>query len=156
MKIAGKVLSGPRIETIVLPRQGGDVVIRAQAVLNFDDFEKQCPQPEPEKRMYPGGKEVLLVDSKKYKDALSAYAEKQTNWMMIKSLAATKDLEWDTVNLNDPDTWGNYMTEMKESFTFAEVAMIMGAVTDACGMNRAKVDEATERFLAAQAEMPEE
>ena len=38
-KIAGKTISGPNVETLVFPRSAGDIVLKAQAVLDYSDFE---------------------------------------------------------------------------------------------------------------------
>ena len=155
MKIAGMELAGPRIETLVLPRQDKDIVIRAQAVLDFDEFEKMCEEPKPEMRMVPGGGKVPVITDEKYVEALTKFAALKTHWMVLKSLEATPDLEWETVDKSDPTTWGNYKDELKAAgFSFAEAAMIVRTVTDACGLNQAKIEEATALFLAGQVNQP--
>lgn len=156
MKIAGKVLDGPREEVIVFPRGEDEIVFRARAVLDFNDFEKLCTPPEPPKKLVPGGAEIANPDDKKYLEALDVFAAKKSSWMILKSLEATKDLEWDTVDMDDPDTWDNFREDLKNSgFSFAEVALIMQTVSTACGLNQTKIEEATKRFLAGQAEAPE-
>lgn len=156
MKIAGRIFTGPRVETVVLPRQDGDIVIKAKAVLDFDEFEKLCKAPEPPMMMKPGGEQLPLLDDKDYLKKLEAYADKKTNWMMLKSLEATEGLEWETVDFNDPDTWGNYQEELKKAgFSFAEVGTIVRLVSDACGLNQSKIEEATKSFLAGQVDQPE-
>lgn len=150
MKIAGKVLSGPRIETLVLPRQDGDIVIRAQAVSDFADFEKMCKEPQPKMKMVPGGgAQVPIVTDEDYIKKLTKFADLKTDWMILKSLEATENLEWETIKPDEPETWGNYKDELKAAgFSFAESAMIIRTVTDACGLNQAKIEEATKLFLA--------
>lgn len=157
MKIAGRIFKGPRVETVVLPRQGGDIVIQAQAVVDFNDFEELCVMPKPPMMQKRGESEQIpLLDDKDYLKKVNAYAEKQTNWMMLKSLEATKDLEWETVDADDPDTWGNYKDELQAAgFSFKEVSLILNTVMDACGLNQSKIEEATERFLADQAAQQE-
>lgn len=151
MKIAGMKLTGPRIETLVLPRQDGDIVIKARAVLDFKEFENMCKEPKPKMKMAPGGGSVPVVTDEEYIKKLTAFAALKTSWMIIESLKATEDLEWETIKPDDPETWGNYKDELKEGgFSFAEAALIVRTVTDACGLNQAKIEEATKLFLAGR------
>jgi len=155
MKIAGKIFSGPRVETLVLPRQDGDTVIKARAVLNFDDFDVICKEPKPPLKMVPGGGSIPLLTDKDYAKKLELYAERQTHWMILRSLEATEGLQWDTIDATNPATWGNYRKEMTDAgFSFAEINMIVRLVIDACGLNQAKIEEATKRFLAGQEVQP--
>lgn len=156
MKIAGRIFSGPRVETIVIPREDGDVIFKAKAVLDFDDFDKMCKAPEPPMKLLKGGEQVPMLDSKDYRDKLESFASKKTHWMILKSLEATKDLEWETVKMDNPETWGNFQNEFKASgFSFAEIGLIIQTVTTACGLNQQKIEEATKRFLAGQEVQPE-
>lgn len=151
MKLNGQVLDGPKIEVVVFPRQSGDLVFKAQAVLDYSEFEKICPRPEPKNVMRPGGKQETLVDHPEYVAAVEAWAPKQTSWMILKSLEATPGLVWDTVDMGDPLTWDNYEKELKNAgFSTFEIHRILDAVITACGMNQEKIDDATKRFLAGQ------
>ena len=155
MKIAGKIFSGPRVETLVLPRQDGEVVIKARAVLNFDDFEAICHEPVPPLRMSPGGESAPLLTDKDYLKKLDLYAERKTHWMILKSLEATEGLQWETIDMDVPTTWVNYQKELTDAgFSFAEINMVVRLVVDACGLNQAKIEEATKRFLAGQVVQP--
>ena len=156
MKIAGKVLDGPRVETLVIPRGEDEIILKARAVLDFDDFEKLCKPPEPPMLLKRGGEQVPRLDDKDYLKRLDDFASKKTAWMVLKSLEATEGLEWETVKMDDPDTWRNFETELKDAgFSFAEVGLILQTVTTACGLNQSKIEEATKRFLAGQAETSE-
>lgn len=150
MKIAGKKLDGPSIETVVLPRQDGDVVIKAQAVLEYDEFEKICPQPEPPEVILKGGEKSYDFEDKNYTEKVQQYATQRTSWMFLKSLEATPDLEWETVNMADPDTWGNYFDELRKAFSLGEIHRIQEIVMDVNGINQKKIDEATKNFLAGR------
>lgn len=153
MKINGKKLDGPNIEVVVIPRQSGNLVFKAQAVLNYDDHDKLNPSPAPPRKLLPGGIVQENVEDPAYLKAIDAWATRKFYWMFIKSLDATEGLEWETVKLDDPSTWENYKTEMQDAgLSPGEVARIEMCVTDACGLNQSKIDEATKRFLAGQAQ----
>lgn len=152
MKIQGRTFSGPDTVPIVIPRSDGDVVFKACAVLDFEDFDALCPTPDPPEIIKPGNIRTSDPEDADYLKAIDKWAVKRTNWMILKSLDATEGLEWETVDRSDPETWDNFRKEMQDSgFTIVEVGRIIAAVTEACGLNQDKIDEATERFLAAQA-----
>ncbi len=156
MKIKGKKLDGPNIEVVVIPRQSGDLVFKAKAVLDYSDHDKINPQPKPAKRLLPGGLVQENVEDEKYQAAFEEWAVAKCHWMFIKSLEATEGLEWETVKLDDPKTWKEYRDEMQTAgLSPGEIARIEMCVTDACGLNQSKIDEATKRFLAGQAQVSE-
>lgn len=152
MKIHGKKLEGVNIEVVVIPRQSGDLVFKAQAVLNYEDHDKINPMPKAPIKLLPGGVKSQNVEDPRYKERMNEWAEQKFYWMMVKSLEATPGLEWETVKLDDPSTWKEYRKEMEDGgLSPGEIARIEMCVTNACGLNQAKIDEATERFLAGQA-----
>ncbi len=155
MKIHGKKLDGPSIEVVVIPRQSGDLVFKAKAVLNYEDHDKLNPMPQPPKALMPGGIVQENVEDPRYKKAMNDWANRKFFWMLLMSLEATEGLEFETVKKDDPKTWENYKTEMREAgLSPGEVSRIEICVSDACGLNQAKIDEATKRFLAGQAQVP--
>lgn len=153
MKLNGKKLDGPNIEILVIPRQSGDLVFKAKAVLDYGDCDKLNPIPQPPKALLPGGIVQENVEDPGYLKKIDEWASRKFYWMFLKSLEATKGLEWETIKMEKPETWENYKKEMQDSgFTPQEIARIEMVVTDACGLNQAKIDEATKRFLAGQAQ----
>lgn len=152
MKIAGQVIEGPKTEVIVIPRESGDIVFKAQPVLDFEPFEKINPTPNPPETMFPGGRKVQNLEDPNYKKELDNWAQQKTDWMVLKSLEATEGLEWETVDMAKPDTWENFKTELAKTFTPGEQSKIIEIVLIACGLNQSKIDEATKRFLATQAQ----
>jgi len=151
MKIHGKKLDSPNEVTIVIPRQSGNIIFKAQAVLDFEPFKAICPQPEPPQIMKPGQQPREDLEDPKYVEELNKWSKQHTEWMIIKSLEATEGLEWETVDKSDPETWANYEKELRDSgFAPAEITRIITSVLDACGLNQRKIDEATEAFLAGQ------
>jgi len=156
MKIHGKELEGPSEEVLVIPRKGEDIVFKAKAVLNYDEFDAICPAPQPPMKMVPGGKQTAQPNDKDFLAQLDEYAEHRSNWMILKSLSATPGLEWDTVQPDDPKTWGNFKTELaKAGLSPLEATKLMTIITKACGLNQEIIDEATERFLAGGLAQPE-
>jgi len=155
MKINGKKLDGPNIEVVVIPRQSGDLVFKAAAVLDYEDCDKLNPMPQAPKKLLAGGEIQENVDDPKYQKALDDWATRKFYWMLIKSLEATDGLEWETVEMSKPETWELYKKEMhKAGLSPGEIARIEMCVTDACGLNQTKIDEATKRFLVGQAQGP--
>lgn len=153
MKVKGKTIEQPAEEVIVFPRKNGNVVFTAKPVGNYDDFLKVCPEPQAKKIMKPGGAVSEDVESPEYKKELDIWAERKVHWMILKSLSATEGLEWETVDMSKPETYGNYVKELEESgITPLEVSRLFEIVQISCGLNQDKIDEATKAFLAGAAE----
>jgi len=145
MKINNESFTEPYIVTIAIPRQKTDIAFMAQAVLNYDEFDALCPRPTAPRRLMPGGEyEDGEIDEKVMLD----WAALRVDWMTLKSLEVTPGLEWETVKMDQPDTWGNYQEELRNAmFSDVEIARIFGIVTDANGLSQAAIDKATEAFL---------
>jgi len=161
MKIRGQQIEGPGVEIVVIPRpntEHGDIVFKAQAILDFDDFEKLCPLPKPP-TMRKRGVEGLVhdIENPRYKQALTQHGNKRLAWMMITSLRATEDLEWETVDYSNSDTWENYREELKKAgFNEIEVGRLIRAVMIVNSLDETKLEEARNRFLAGIPEPPKE
>jgi hypothetical protein len=151
MKLKGKILEINE-KTIVFPRETEDLVFKVRAVLDFEKFDDNYPQPEPPEVMQPGGIRSKNAEAPEYIEALNAWAERKTDWMVLKALEATDDLEWETVDMTDPKTWCNYRKELQEAF-FAppEIAHLITVILDVCGLNTEKIEAATQSFLVAKA-----
>lgn len=148
MRIGGREIKGSNIETIVIPRGDDQIILKAQAVLDDSVVDALCPRPKPRVSIGKGGKRVERVEEQSYQDALNEWGERRVAWLIIKSLEATEDLEWDTVNPDDPSTWLNYKKELLDSgFSDAERARIIEGVMAANGLSESKVEEARQRFL---------
>ena len=158
MKIKGVHIEGPQERTVVLPRQNGnDLVFKFKAILSMDDFEKICPVPEPKERLLPGGIKSYDIESKEYQERLNTWAMQKTRYMYLKSIAATPDLEWETVDLSNPDTWGNYEEELIQAgLTEAERLVLLRAYSQVQGLDQSKIDDATNSFLAVPQVAPKE
>ena len=153
MLMNGKKLEGPSEEIVVIPRTTGDLVFKARTVLaeEYEDLKKLCPVPAPPSIMKPGGETSLEIEDEGYLKDLDEWATKKTAFMFIRSIDATDDLVWETVEAGKPETWANYRDELRAAnFSEMEMVALVHAVSDANGMNETKLTEAKKRFLATQ------
>ena len=149
MKIGGKELAGRCIETLVLPREDGDIVIKAQALEDFDKFDKLCPEPSPPMRLTKHGNEPNYKDAS-YTDMMHTYEIKRIGFMVVHSLAIN-DIEWDTVDADNPKTWTNYTEDFKNAgLSVIEVGRVVQCVLRANSLDEAKLEQARELFLRGQ------
>jgi len=155
MKIYGRQISGPNVEILVIPRPEGDIVFKAQAVLDYTIFDRMVPKPTPPLIRRRGSRtQQPDRDDKNYLLSIEQYGSSRVSFMVIESLKATPGLEWDLVKYENPDTWGLYEKELQESgFTRSEINMIVGAVMTANSLNEDKLEEARQRFLASEEEL---
>ena len=156
MKLFGKKLESTNVVTKVFPRggEGMDLVIRARAIYDYTQFEESVPTPEPYVIQKSDGSTEKDFEDPKYRDELEEWFLKKSYWMALKSLQATEGLEWESVDMSDSDTWGNYLDELKVVFTPQEIDLVAEMIMDACGLNRAKIEEATESFLVGMGPKP--
>lgn len=149
MRIKGKKIEGANEEILVLPRPDGDIVFIARGILDMSEFDKLCPEPKAPLLTKRNGVTIEDVTDKKYKKQVDDYGKKRMAYMIIKSLEATKDLEWEDVDLSDSSTWLNYEQEFKDSgFSQIEINRIITTVFTANSLNEKKLEEAREHFLA--------
>jgi len=157
MKIKGKKIEGPNREIIAIPRgDGDDIVFIAEAILDMEPFEKMCPAPLAPKRKIDGVDVLNLKDSG-YEKAVEVYATKRLAWMVLTSLEATSELEWEKVDLSDSSTWLNFREEMHEAgFSDIEINRVVAGVVSVNALSEDKIEAARERFLLSQQVQPEE
>jgi hypothetical protein len=153
MKIDGRQVK-PNVEILVLPRLEGDVVIRAKAVTINEDFEKLVPEVVP-----PGvrTKEGFKKDYKDetYLQMVAKREEKRFAYMVLRSLEPSK-IEWDTVDLDKPETWTGWKKEMEDEemggFAEVETNRIVMTCMAANSLDEAKIKAARDHFLLGQGE----
>jgi len=151
MKYQGKTVEALREKVVVIPHGDLKIPFKCSAVVDHSTFEALCPRPTPPTIQKPGKDPVLNPEDPAYGKQLTEWANKRTSWLFITSLRATKDLEWDTVKYDDPETWGNWTQELRDS-GFSELALlnIINCITETCGMNQENIDAATESFILGQ------
>lgn len=155
MRLKGKQIKNRHCEFIVIPRNNErgepeDIVLKAQAILGFEDFDKMCKLPEPPMKQLPGGELQIMDDNPDYIAKVNKHGERRMQYMILKGLEATEGLEWETVKANNPETWDNIDTELRDSgFSPIEIGHIRMGVMKANALSEERMNEARERFLAS-------
>lgn len=157
MKLGGKKISGPNVSIVVFPRgedQKDWLAFKVQAVLDMSEFEALCPTPQPPTIVVAKTNEKRQdVTDKKYLEKLKEHNALRFTWTILKSLEATEGLEWETVVLNDPSTWKNYETELKDAgLSNAERNHLVLSVFDVNSISEDRLKEARDHFLRSQAQ----
>jgi len=150
IKIAGQEIEAVLPEDLIILRPGTDneIIIRARAFRDFDEFHAVCPVPEPPGRQERGRGWVPNLQDQTYKQRMEQHALQRVGWMAIKSLY---EIEWTNVDIDKPKTWAGWEDELKESgFTSVECNLIMALVLDVNGLNESKMQMARESFLRGQ------
>jgi hypothetical protein len=151
MNIKGKkVLSFPPV-IIPIIRGEEDLFFQAQ-VSDMTEFATVCKRPEPPMIQHKGQTQAVAdIEDPKYKIAIEQFVKNRIDYMIIKSLSATPDLQWDKVKLTNPETYHLYVEELKEfGLTVSEIDRLINGVFEANGLDESKIEESKKRFLAAQ------
>lgn len=148
MKIGG-VTPTRAEEVLVLPRNTGDLVFKAHAVLSMDEFNALCPKPGAPVRITKDGKQSD-TNSASYLQELQTWANRRHAYICIKSLEPS-DIEWDTVKAEKASTWENWTQDLSDGGLCAiEVQRVQQCVIDANALNEDKLKEARDAFLRGQ------
>jgi hypothetical protein len=153
MKFKGKKISQPEPELVVIPRSDGDIVFLCDAILDYSEFEKLCPEPIAPTVVHRSGQRMMDVKDPRYLKAVMDHATQRSDWMILTSLKKSPDLEWETVDYGDPTTWKNYKSELESVFTNFEINQIMQGIMRANNMDETRMREARASFLQAQAQV---
>ena len=158
MKYKGKQVEGRNTELLVLRRPNGETMaFKCEAVADYDEFEKICPTPKPPEVLKPGGVRERNVKNPAFIKALEEWAGRKTDYTVLKSLQASPDIEWETVDMESPTTWENYRKEMADSgFTEIEIGRVLTTVGIANCMDDGMLEAAREDFLVAEAAAEQE
>lgn len=149
MKIGGVPITPPVEEVLVLPRGDAQLVFRAVAVRDWDEFHRLCPLPEPPS-MLVKDKQVEDREAPGYKSAMAAYERKMSAYLFIKSLAPS-NIEWDKVDECDPSTWERAEDDLRAAGLLElEIQKVFDIVTDANCLNERKLKAAREAFQRGQ------
>lgn len=155
MKIGGKKYSCAHEVIISIPRgsspkEAANFV--AHAVLDYSEFDRLVPLPKKRVRVTPNGEESDIEDDVAYIAASGKRRELDLDYMCIKSLAATPGIEWDTVKINEPNTWANWRVDLQKSgFSRVEINRIFGGVCQANALDEDFVKAARDSFLLSRA-----
>jgi len=149
MKLGGQTPC-QNLVIIAIPR-GNDaaIIFKAQAIMSMAEFDKICPAPKPRTKKLPNGQMSEQRNTPEFKKALQEYAEMRMAWMVLESLKATPELEWETIDPDQPSTWANYKKELKDAgFSDYELLRITQGMIDANCLNEDLINEARQRFLS--------
>ncbi|GAF75241.1 unnamed protein product [marine sediment metagenome] len=161
MRIGDVVVEGKNVETLILPRPKFNIVIKAEAVIDMDEFDSLQPKPKPKYALVGSTSTPLDDDTtepgKVYKLALNKHEEMRDAWLMVTSLIPS-DIEWDTVDPDVPSTCLVWQDELKKAgFTWAELGWIQRAVMRANSLDDAYLKECFKAFQQGlEAEVKEE
>jgi len=156
MKINGKVLDTPAVEIIPLLRGEDTIFLQAKCVTDYSKFEAICPSPEAPFIQRPGQKPVPNFEDPIFVKKLDEHSELRSSYMIIESLSATPELEWETVDMTKPETWKNYLDELRKCFSEIQCTQIISGVMSANGLNSERIDKARKDFLVGTQVLPEE
>ncbi len=149
MKLSGHTFDSPSVVYCILPRDGDSIVFKCGPVLDYDEYEALCPVPKPPIQIHKGGVKIPDLQDATYVQQVSDRSDQRINYIVLKSLSYTEDLVWETVDLKDPRSWGNYEQELKDCyFTAIEVQRIQNACFEANSLSEARVEEARANFFA--------
>jgi hypothetical protein len=146
MKIGGidpKTLSNE--ELLVLPRGDACIVFRATGLPDMEAFNKLCPEPTPPGKLTKDGW-IPNPDDKGYQTVILEYAKKRLAYMVVHSLKPS-NIEWETVDLDNPRTWVRWEDDMKSAgLSQVECNRITNLVVEANCLDEGKLKKARELF----------
>lgn len=155
MKYKGKTVTPPAPKKIAFPRADGPIVFTCGPVLDYTEFDNICPMPKPPVIQRIGKEPINDTKDKRFIAAVDTYALRKTQWMVLQSLNATEDLEWETVDMLDPETWNNYNDELAAVFTEREIEDLLSAVFEVNAPTPEARQQAIDSFMSLQRD-PEE
>lgn len=151
MKIGGVELNGPNEDILVLPRLNGpDLIFRARAIVDMGEFDALCKVPEaPGIRTAKEGFKKDYADGN-YLSQMETYHERRVSYMIIKTLEPS-EIEWDTVEIDNPGTWANWKKDLQSGgLSDNEIGQVVNCVASANSLDENKLKEARESFLRGQ------
>lgn len=134
-------------DVLVLPRQGGALTFKGRAVQDMGAFNDLCPLPKPPVVDTPKGRKVMSQDTG-YKQQLANYSSQKLAWLLITTLY---EVEWETVDADEPKTWQNWIKECSESgLSEQEQQRLVQFVLTMNCMNEKAMEQARSDFMATQ------
>lgn len=153
MKVQGITVKAPDPIEFKVIRGDDTIIFKAGPVLSYKRFDELCPEPKVPIGIKPGDIKVPHPEDPEYLKAVDEHNERRYQFLILTSLSATDELEWDTVNLDDPETWKNWDEEFASSgITRHEVNELVSVITRAQGMDDLRFDEARKGFSPGQEE----
>ena len=153
MKFAGREFKKANIRKLTITREGEKLVLTFQPS-DMERFELLYPEPKPRKMRKRNSTEwIENRNDPKFKEELAKRNSARLDYMAISSLEASQ-IEWDSVNIDDPETWSKWRDDFKESgFTNVEINRVFMTAMQANSIGDEDITEAEEDFLAMEQEM---
>lgn len=153
MKVNGKQLNGPRIVKVYLPTGENEAVeFRFRPLKSTEDFTEVMPAPKAPEVVKPGGQKFYNENDRGYKIALSDWLQKKLDWEFLKSISETEDLEWETVKMDDPNTWKLWKTEIANHFGDHQSSKVFSGFVEAQFVTEETMEVARQTFLTGRQE----
>jgi len=151
MKIGGVKITAPADNLLVIPRDEGPLVFRARPLPDMDEFDALCPFPQPPGSLTKDGW-VPNPKDPTYRAVLENHGKKRLAFLVIRTLEPS-NIEWDTVDPNNPKTWLNWDTDLKNAGLIQnERNRVLDLAVEANVLSEAKIKEARDSFLLGQAQ----
>jgi hypothetical protein len=148
MKINGKTIDSLRTVSVYLPVANNDAVeFKFRPLRSDESFEKISPMPQPAKQVRPGGATTYDTMSSRYQATLEEWNKRRLDWEFLRSASATPGLEWESVDMDDPKTWGNWRADLGKLFPDTHIAVIFRGFVDAQYITEETMEKARQLFL---------
>lgn len=150
LTIGGRTVSGPKKITICLPREEGPIPFQFTAVLDDEAFRLLCPKPKPPRKWKAGEGNVDDIKDTAFLSRFNEWVERKGDWYFLTSIAPS-EIEWTTVDMSSPSTWGNWRSELIEAgFNENERDTIWGGFIQCNMITDDMLTQARNHFLAEQ------
>lgn len=157
MKIKGLDIKSKPYDEATFNIVGTPVTIRARVVTDYKQFNEIFPEPKaPNKRM-ASGEIIPQFNDPAYRKKIQTYSDAKTVYMLVTSLSETEDLDWETIDLANPETltMDNLINEFAEAgIPDAVASKIINLATSVNGLTEKIVDTARQSF-SMEEEPPE-
>lgn len=152
MLLKGTKITPPKPKTIIIPRgEGEDLIFTCGPVLSYDEFDKICPEPLPPLVTKTGGEKYHDFNDPKHKERLKERSIKRGAWSILQALKHTEGLVFETVDINNPDTYPNLYSELDQCLTIGEQSLLFESLSELNSPSKETQKQAFDRFVASQA-----
>lgn len=151
MKIKGKEVAALGVDYIVIPRPKENIVLKLGPVTDMSKFEDLVKRPNPPTVNMEDG-EFEDTDDPIFLKEIREYSTKRFNWQLMHSLLYTDDLEFEGVDLDNPNTWDNFEKDFNKYFSDVERTVILNKFMLVNGLTTKLIEDATKDFLALMAD----
>jgi len=151
MKFGNTVLEGPNQELLVIPRPTGNLVVKAQTVTSYKEFEALVPVPKPGGiRTKEGFKEDR--EAPDFLTQVENYDNLKFAYMVLKSIEPS-EIAFEKTKMQEPSTWLGWAAELQEAgLSEVETNRIVVTVLQANSLDEAKMQAARDAFLSGAEE----